>query len=244
VRSVDLKMTEIFAGAGVVPVVKVDDTRTAVLVAEALVAGGLNVIEIVLRTPRALDAVTAIRNAVPECVVGVGTVLNIDDFARSEDSGSAFAVSPGFSPALLQHAKASKLAYLPAASTPAEVLQVQEAGFETMKFFPAERPGGIEMLTALEGPFPRVKFCCTGGIKMERLTTYKALNNVVAIGASFMLPVGSIAREDWKDITSLAIKAKRIWNLGTETAHRIRTVRNRQPITPRTRGTFRPLRRA
>jgi hypothetical protein len=79
---------------------------------------------------------------------------------------------------------------------------------------------------------------------MERLTTYKALNNVVAIGASFMLPVGSIAREDWKDITSLAIKAKRIWNLGTETAHRIRTVRNRQPITPRTRGTFRPLRRA
>jgi 2-dehydro-3-deoxyphosphogluconate aldolase/(4S)-4-hydroxy-2-oxoglutarate aldolase len=237
-------MTELLAGAGVIPIVTVADTRTAILMAEALVTGGLDVIEIVLRTPCALDAVSEIRKAVPECVVGVGTIVNVDDYVRSENAGSAFAVSPGFSPTLLQHAKASKLAYLPAASTPAEVLQVQEAGFETMKFFPAEQAGGFEMLSAIAGPFPRVKFCCTGGIKMERLATYKALKNVVAIGGSFMLPEGAIAREDWKVITSLAIEAKRIWNLGTEAAHKIHPVRSRRQITPTTRETLRPLRRA
>jgi len=199
------------SNVGVIPVVTIDDAAKAPNLARALCAGGLNVIEIVLRTPEALNCVRAIRDEVPECVVGVGTVVRPSDIVDGYEAGAMFAVSPGFTPDLLAAGLEAPVPYLPAVCTPAEVLQVMSAGYDLMKFFPAELMGGVEALKALSGPFPSVKFCCTGGIPQNKLALYREQSNVAAVGASFMAPKGAIEAADWRLIEDLARDARAHW---------------------------------
>lgn len=188
----------------VIPVVVIDDADDAVPLAEALVAGGVKVIEITLRTPAAIDAVRAITAAVHDMVVGVGTVRRVDDFAAAADAGARFAVSPGLTDGLLAAAEDSGLSYLPGVMTPSEVMRAQEAGLSDLKLFPAEAAGGIALLRGLAGPFPDVTFCPTGGISADTARSYLALANVACVGGSWLTPTAAIAAEDWPAITALA----------------------------------------
>lgn len=188
----------------VIPVVVIDDADDAVPLAEALVAGGVKVIEITLRTPAAIDAVRAITAAVHDMVVGVGTVRRAEDFASAADAGARFAVSPGLTDRLLAAAKDSGLSYLPGVMTPSEVMRAQEAGLSDLKLFPAEAAGGIALLRGLAGPFPDVTFCPTGGISADTARSYLALANVACVGGSWLTPKAAIAAEDWPAITALA----------------------------------------
>lgn len=199
------------SNVGVIPVVTIDDVAKAPNLARALCAGGLNVIEIVLRTPEALNCVRAIRDEVPECIVGVGTVVRPSDIADGYEAGAMFAVSPGFTAELLAAGLEAPVPYLPAVCTPAEVLQVMSAGYDLMKLFPSELMGGVEALKALNGPFPSVKFCCTGGIPQNKLALYKEQSNVAAVGASFMAPKSAIEAGNWKLIEELARDARANW---------------------------------
>ena len=213
-HSGDNSLLSVVSDAGVLPIITIDDAKKAPKLARALCAGGLKVIEIVLRTPAALDCVRAIRDEVPECVVGVGTVLRPSDMFAGWKAGAMFSVSPGFTPELLAVGAEAPIPFLPAVSTPAEVLQVLSAGYELMKLFPCELMGGVEFLKALNGPFPTVKFCCTGGIPQEKLSLYRAQGNVAAIGASFMVPKAAIDAEDWQAIEGLAKAARGQWDGG------------------------------
>lgn len=188
----------------VIPVVVIDDADDAVPLAEALVAGGVKVIEITLRTPAAIDAVRAITAAVHDMVVGVGTVRRAEDFAAAADAGARFAVSPGLTDRLLAAAEDSGLSYLPGVMTPSEVMRAQEAGLSDLKLFPADASGGVALLRGLAGPFPDVTFCPTGGISADTARSYLALPNVACVGGSWLTPKAAIAAEDWPAITALA----------------------------------------
>ena len=191
---------EILAASPVMPVIVLDRVADAVPLAEALVSGGIHVLEITLRTAAALDCVRAIRAAVPNAVVGVGTVTNIAELNAARDAGAAFAVSPGTTPALLAHAATSKFPFLPGSMTPSDVMRALDAGFTAMKLFPAQQAGGIAMLKALGGPFPQVMFCPTGGIDVESAPAYLALHNVACVGGSWLSPAALIANHDWDEI--------------------------------------------
>jgi 2-dehydro-3-deoxyphosphogluconate aldolase/(4S)-4-hydroxy-2-oxoglutarate aldolase len=191
----------------VIPVVTIDDANHAVPLARALLAGGIKVIEITLRTPAALAAIRAIKAEVKDAVVAAGTVLHVDDLARAAQAGAAFAISPGSTQKLLGAGRDQKLPYLPAVATPSEVAAALEHGYETLKFFPANAAGGIEMLSALRGPFPTVRFCPTGGISAGNAQTYLDLPSVLCIGGSWLAPQSLIARGDWSAIEALARQA-------------------------------------
>jgi 2-dehydro-3-deoxyphosphogluconate aldolase/(4S)-4-hydroxy-2-oxoglutarate aldolase len=197
--------------AGLVAILTLDDRRKAVPLAKALCAGGLKVIEVVLRTPSALDCIKAISNEVADCDVGAGTITKVSEFDRCQAAGASFMVSPGFSTELLREARDRSLSFLPGVSTAAEALQVMSFGFSTMKLFPSELLGGPEMCKSLQGPFSDARFCCTGGIALGRLRAYRARPNVVAVGASFMASKEAIAAEAWGDITTLTATALRTW---------------------------------
>ena len=202
--------------AGVVPVVTLHDARKAAALARALIAGGLPMVEVVLRTPAALDAVRAIAAEVPECEVGIGTVLTPSDLEAGVGAGAAFAVSPGFSPRLLEAGLRISAPFIPAVSTAAEVLQAMEAGYELLKLFPAEVLDGPELLRQLRGPFPTARFMCTGGIALARIGRYRAEPNATAVGASFIAPAQAIAEEAWGEITARAAAAASRWRAAPE----------------------------
>lgn len=191
----------------VIPVLVLDDARTAVPLARALVAGGLRVIEVTLRTPAALDAAKAIRDAVPEAVVGLGTVLTVAHYAAAEAAGMAFAVSPGSTPALLDAARDGSVPLLPGAGTPSESMALLDRGHRFQKFFPAEPSGGAGYLSALASPLPGARFCPTGGITAATAPAYLALPNVVCVGGSFMVPKGAVAAGDWEAVRRGAAEA-------------------------------------
>jgi 2-dehydro-3-deoxyphosphogluconate aldolase / (4S)-4-hydroxy-2-oxoglutarate aldolase len=169
--------------AEVIPVVVLDDPERAVPLARALVARGMPAIEITLRTPAALEGIEAVARAVPEAVVGAGTVLTIEQGEAAMDAGARFLVSPGATPALLD----AGLPLLPGAATPSEVMALLERGIAAAKFFPAAASGGVPALRALAGPFPQVRFCATGGIDATTAPGYLALPNVACVGGSWML---------------------------------------------------------
>ena len=191
----------------VIPVLVIEDLAQAVPLAQALVAGGVRVLEVTLRTPVALAAIRAMADEVPEAIVGVGTLTRPEDFSEARDAGACFGVSPGLTPALIEAAKESGLPLLPGVMTPSEVMTARAAGFHQLKLFPAQPAGGIDMLKALAGPFPDVIFCPTGGISAETAPEFLALPNVGCVGGSWLTPKTALATGDWAAITVLARQA-------------------------------------
>ncbi|MFF9620565.1 bifunctional 4-hydroxy-2-oxoglutarate aldolase/2-dehydro-3-deoxy-phosphogluconate aldolase [Streptomyces griseosporeus] len=196
--------------APVVPVVVVDDAADAVPLARALVAGGLPAIEVTLRTPAALESIRAIAGAVPDAVVGAGTVLTPGQAAESVAAGARFLVSPGWTDALLEALRGSGVPFLPGVSTATEVVALLERGVREMKFFPAQAAGGTAYLRSLAGPLPQARFCPTGGIGPDTAPDYLALPNVGCVGGSWMLPADAVATRDWGRVERLAREAARL----------------------------------
>jgi len=195
---------DILALAPVIPVLTVTRVEHAAPLARALVAGGLRVIEVTLRTAVALEVVAAMRSAAPEAVVGVGTLTRVDELAAAERAGAQFGVSPGFASPLAVAAERVAYPLLPGVMTPSELMAARAAGFTALKLFPAEQAGGVGMLRALAAPFPDVVFCPTGGITAATAPSYLALPNVPCVGGSWVAPPDRIAANDWPTIESLA----------------------------------------
>ncbi len=201
-----MKIREIMRLAPVIPVLVVEEEAHAVPLARALVAGGLPVLEVTLRTPAALAAIEAMA-AVPGAVVGVGTVTQPEGFTQAREAGARFAVTPGLTPALAEAARASGIPLLPGVMTPSELIAARAAGFDALKLFPATQAGGIGMLKALGGPFPDVLFCPTGGITPQSFRDFLALDNVACVGGSWLAPRDALAAGDWDRVTALAREA-------------------------------------
>ncbi|MFJ8532885.1 bifunctional 4-hydroxy-2-oxoglutarate aldolase/2-dehydro-3-deoxy-phosphogluconate aldolase [Streptomyces sp. NPDC093591] len=193
--------------APVVPVVVVEDASDAVPLARALVAGGLPAIEVTLRTPAGLAAIREIADAVPDAVVGAGTVITPEQVRESVAAGAGFLVSPGWTDVLLEAMRASGVPCLPGVSTTSEVVALLERGVREMKFFPAEAAGGTAYLKSLYGPLPQARFCPTGGIGPATAPDYLALPNVGCVGGSWMLPADAVAARDWGRVEALAREA-------------------------------------
>ena len=193
--------------APVVPVLIVDDWRSAVPLARALVAGGLPAIEITLRTPAALEAIRAVAAEVDGAFAGAGTVLTPEQLRQAEAAGAKFAVSPGSSPALLDAAGDAALPLLPGAASATEAMALLERGYAIQKFFPAGPAGGVAYLKALASPLPGVRFCPTGGVGAENAPAYLALPNVICVGGSWVAPKDAVASGDWSRIERLAREA-------------------------------------
>jgi 2-dehydro-3-deoxyphosphogluconate aldolase/(4S)-4-hydroxy-2-oxoglutarate aldolase len=188
----------------VMPVIVLDKVADAVPLARALVAGGIRVLEVTLRTAAALDCMRAIAAEVPEALLGAGTVLTAADLAAAAAAGATFAVSPGASPELLRAGRDAPIPLLPGVMTPSDVLNALAAGYTAMKLFPAAQAGGIGMLKAMAGPFPQVRFCPTGGIDAASAPGYLALPNVACVGGSWLTPVDRVCAADWATISALA----------------------------------------
>ena len=197
------QLTALLKSGCVVPVLTIERLADAVPLARALVAGGVRVLEVTLRTLVALPAAKAIMADVPEAVVGIGTILNADDLARAEDIGARFGISHGATPELLKSAAASPLPFAPGIATASELMQALAHGFGLVKFFPAEQSGGIKALRALAGPFPDARFCPTGGIGEAKAAAWLAEPNVVAVGGSWLCPAADIRSGDWSGITAM-----------------------------------------
>lgn len=197
----------VFAKAPVLPVIVIDRVEDAVPLARALVAGGLPVLEVTLRTAAALEGMRRIAAEVEGAVLGAGTVLTPSDLEASAAAGCSFAISPGATPALYHAADASPIAWLPAVATASEVMQGLAHGHQRFKFFPAVSAGGIPALKGLAGPFPQVRFCPTGGIDAASAPGFLALPNVGTVGGSWMLPKDAIVAGDWARIERLAREA-------------------------------------
>lgn len=205
-----MTIDEIMRMAPVIPVMMIDDVDTAVPLARALVDGGLKVLEITLRTPVALDAITEILGEVEGAVVGAGTVLGPRQLEDVSHIGCAFAVSPGFTTDLLYAAEASPCPLLPGAVSASELMQLLERGYRRQKFFPAEAAGGSAFLKSIASPLPEAKFCPTGGINLANAKTYLDLPNVLCVGGSWVVPKDAIDAGDWDRITGLAKQASRL----------------------------------
>lgn len=197
---------ELCRTAPVIPVLVIDDLAQARPLAEALVAGGLPVLEVTLRTPVALEAIAAMA-AVEGGIVGAGTVLSSADVVAAKSAGARFAVSPGATDRLLSACEAEALPLLPGAATATEAMRLLERGYSTQKFFPAETSGGAPALKALSGPLPQITFCPTGGIDLVRARDYLALPNCVCVGGSWVVPKAMLQAGDWAGITALAREA-------------------------------------
>ncbi|GAA4096399.1 MULTISPECIES: bifunctional 4-hydroxy-2-oxoglutarate aldolase/2-dehydro-3-deoxy-phosphogluconate aldolase [Actinomadura] len=202
-----MRTEELFDLAPVVPVVVLDDPDAAVPLARALVAGGLPVIEVTLRTAAALAAIERIAAEVPDAVVGAGTIVRPEDAVRAAEAGARFLVSPGCTDRLREAMAATGLAVLPGVSSASEAMALLEHGITAMKFFPAEAAGGAAYLKALGGPLPQVRFCPTGGVTTDNASRYLALPNVGCVGGTWLTPADAVRAGDWDRIEELAAKA-------------------------------------
>ena len=203
----DAHGTDLLSIAPVIPVVVVETVEQAVPVAKALVAGGLPVIELTLRTPVALDAMRAIADEVPEIVLGAGTVTTPELAKKSQDAGASFLVSPGATPRLLDAMLETGLPFLPGTATVSEAIAVLEHGLTQMKFFPAELSGGAPYLAGLTTVLQDARFCPTGGIRLATAPDYLKLANVGCVGGTWITPAAAMAAGDWDTITKLAAEA-------------------------------------
>lgn len=203
-----LPINEILKVAPVVPVMVVERLEDAVPLAKALYEGGLKVLEITLRTPCALDAITAMVEALPaDAVIGAGTIITPADLEKAVKAGSTFLVSPGTTPALIEAAKSCSIPLLPGVATPTEAMHLYVQGFSHLKFFPAEAAGGVPMLKSIGGPLPQITFCPTGGIDLAKAPSYLALPNVACVGGTWMAPKELMKAGRWDEITRLAREA-------------------------------------
>jgi 2-dehydro-3-deoxyphosphogluconate aldolase/(4S)-4-hydroxy-2-oxoglutarate aldolase len=198
------RLLELFALAPVVPVITIEEAKAAVPLARALVAGGLRVIEITLRTPAAAEAARAIIAEVPEALVGIGTVLTGKDLEQAAALRAAFAISPGQSAELLDAADAGDLPFAPGIQTPSDLIACVTRGFDLVKFFPAVPAGGLPALSALAGPFPHLRYCPTGGISEANVAQWLTHPKVVAVGGSWVAPASDIKAGNWATIESRA----------------------------------------
>ncbi len=199
-----METLELAAFGPVIPVIVIDDFDAAVPMARALVEGGVRVLEVTLRTSVALRCMEAIAKAVPEAIVGAGTVRSLADARAAKDAGCLFAVSPGYTSSIGLACQNIGLPLLPGVATASEIMQANADGYRFLKFFPASAAGGIPMLKALAGPFPDVMFCPTGGISAETAPQFLALPNVKVCGGSWLTPADAVAAKDWPRITALA----------------------------------------
>ncbi len=195
--------------APVIPVLVIDDASQAARLGEALVSGGLPVLEVTLRTDAALDAIRAM-SAVAGGHVGAGTVLTRDQVYRAKEAGAAFAVAPGATETLIRACEDAALPLLPGAVTASEVMMAYEYGYDMLKFFPAETSGGAPALKALSGPLPQITFCPTGGVTPQNANSYLSLPNVLCVGSSWVAPGKSVADGDWAGIEARAREAAQI----------------------------------
>jgi 2-dehydro-3-deoxyphosphogluconate aldolase/(4S)-4-hydroxy-2-oxoglutarate aldolase len=194
--------------APVIPVIVLNDVAHAVPMARALVAGGIRMLEVTLRTPQALACMEAIARDVPEAILGAGTVRSQADAQAAVNAGARFAVSPGYTSALGHACRALGLPLLPGVATGSEIMRAQADGYQQLKFFPAVQAGGLAMLKAWSGPFFDVDFCPTGGLTPENAPQFLALPNVRCVGGSWLVPADALAAGDWARITALAAQAK------------------------------------
>jgi 2-dehydro-3-deoxyphosphogluconate aldolase/(4S)-4-hydroxy-2-oxoglutarate aldolase len=199
-----MNLLEIMRASPVIPVIAIDDIRHAVPMAKALVAGGIRVLEVTLRTQHGLAAIRAIAEQVPEAILGVGTLTRQEEFAQARDAGAIFGVSPGLTMELINGSRISGLPLLPGVMTPSEVMAAREAGFHQVKLFPAVPAGGVGMLNAIAGPIPDMLFCPTGGITQETAAQFLACKNVACVGGSWLTPKEAMTAGDWARITALA----------------------------------------
>lgn len=195
---------QVMQDAPVIPVIVLNDVAHAVPMARALVAGGIRMLEVTLRTPQALACIEAIAREVPDAVVGAGTVRSKGDAQAAASAGARFAVSPGYTSAVGQACRDAGLALLPGVATGSEIMMAQEDGFTELKFFPAMQAGGPAMLKAWSGPFFDVKFCPTGGVSLQNAREFLALPNVVCVGGSWLVPGDAVAQGNWAAVTQLA----------------------------------------
>jgi len=205
-----MKLIDIMQVSPVIPVIAIDDLNHAVPLARALVAGGIRVLEVTLRTEHGLNAIRAIAEQVPDAIVGVGTLTRREEFAAARDAGAVFGVSPGLTTELIEGAQSSGLPLLPGVMTPSEVLAAREVGLRQLKLFPAVPAGGVGMLNALAGPLPDMQFCPTGGISQQTAPQFLACKNVVCVGGSWLTPPELLAAGDWAKVTELAQAASRL----------------------------------
>ena len=206
-QGVTVEISELLGGTRIVPVVAIEDARLAVPLAETLISSGINIIEITLRTPEALDAIENVSRAIPEMKVGAGSIRLVEQFAQVRDAGARFAVSPGATDKLINQAARLSIPFIPGAITPSEILALFERGFTLQKFFQAESAGGIDLLRAMASPVPEVRFMATGGISAELAIDYLAEPNVAAIGGSWIAPASLIKARDFDQISQLASQA-------------------------------------
>jgi 2-dehydro-3-deoxyphosphogluconate aldolase / (4S)-4-hydroxy-2-oxoglutarate aldolase len=205
-----LTALQVMQDAPVIPVIVLTDVAQAVLMARALVAGGIRMLEVTLRTPQALACIEAIARDVPEAVVGAGTVRNAQDAQASAIAGARFIVSPGYTSALGQACRDAGLPLLPGVATGSEIMMARDDGLSELKFFPAMQAGGPAMLKAWGGPFGDVRFCPTGGVTAANAMDFLALPNVVCVGGSWLTPADALARGNWAQVTALAFQASRL----------------------------------
>ena len=197
-------MRKLLSGHRLVAVITLESSDDAVPLAKALVAGGLCALEVTLRTDAAVEGVSNIIREVPEAIVGTGTVCTIQQVALSEDLGCSYMVSPGATNELLEAGQRASIPLLPGVSTVSEMMNGMQFGYRDFKFFPAGACGGVTFLKSLQGPFPAVQFCPTGGVGVHNIGEYLALPNVLAVGGSWIAPVGLIRDKRWDEIENLA----------------------------------------
>jgi len=199
--------SDILKMAPVVPVIVINDIDTAVPLANALVKGGIPVLEVTLRTPQGLEAISLIKKEVEGAVVGAGTILSTADLDAAINAGSEFIITPGLTPKLLDAGVECGVPFMPGIANISQMMTCAEKGLETLKFFPAEANGGAKTLKAFAGPCPHINFCPTGGVSINNMKDYLALPNVLSVGGSWIANDKMIAAGDWDGITALAQEA-------------------------------------
>ncbi|UOR35390.1 bifunctional 4-hydroxy-2-oxoglutarate aldolase/2-dehydro-3-deoxy-phosphogluconate aldolase [Helicobacter pylori] len=197
------KIIEVLQISPIVPVVVIENIKDAVPLAQSLIEGGIQIIEVTLRSSCALEAIELIAKNVPKMRVGVGTILNPTQLEQAQNRGAEFLISPGLTIKLLEHAKKKDMPLIPGVSSSSEVMQALELGYNALKFFPAEYCGGVKLLDAFNGPFKGVKFCPTGGISADNMRSYLNLENVLCVGGSWLTPKNLIQNKEWDKITEI-----------------------------------------
>lgn len=198
------RVQAVLAASPLVPVIAIQELEDAVPLCQALVDGGIKVLEITLRTEHGVDAIRAVREAIPEAWVGAGTVTSVAEYRKVEAAGAQFVITPGVTEAILEFGVTSEAPLLPGISTVSELMMGYALGYREFKFFPAEVSGGAAALKAFSGPFGDVTFCPTGGIRRDTAKDYLALKNVKAVGGSWLTPADVVANKDWAQITEIA----------------------------------------
>ncbi len=198
-----MKAREILKLSKIIPVITIEDVSHSIALAKALLDGGIRILEITLRTKEALKAIELISKELPQAIVGAGTVLNTKQLELAIKAGAKFAISPGFNYVFAKDTKDFNFTLIPGVSTAGELMLALEFGFDTLKFFPAEYAGGINMLKSFSAPFQELKFCPTGGINAQNMKEYLRLENVLCVGGSWLTPKEFIANKEWDKITKL-----------------------------------------